>query len=79
MVLLDLENSLFIREPQTLLDIERSESQSDRLGRSANIGAELRRTSLLQLLPRHELRKQHPAVGGVKYAAKRQAKASIKI
>ncbi len=72
MVLLDLKNSLFIREPQTLLDIERSESQSDGLGRGANISAELRRISLLQLLPRYELLKQHPAFSGVKCAAKRQ-------
>jgi len=57
-----------------LLDIERSESQSDGLGRDANISAELRRISHFQLLPRYELRKQHPAVGGVKCAAKRQVK-----
>ncbi len=72
MVFLDLKNSFFIRKPQTLLDIERSESQSDWLGRGANISAELRRIGLLQLLPRYELLKQHPAVGGVKCAAKRQ-------
>ena len=72
MVFLNLKKCLLIREPQTLLDIERSESQSDGLGRGTNIGAELRCISLLQLLPRYELRKQHPAVGGAKCAAKRQ-------
>ena len=72
MVFLDLKNSFFISDPQALLDIERSESQSDWLGRGANISAELRRIGLLQLLQRYELLKQHPAVGGVKCAAKRQ-------
>jgi hypothetical protein len=69
---LDLESSVIIRGPEILLDIERSESQPDGLDRGANIGAELRRMSLLQLLPRHGLRQRHPAVGGVKCAAKRQ-------
>ena len=54
-------DSLFIRNPQRLLDMEKSKSQPYGLSWGANIGAELRRIILLQLLPRYELRKQHPA------------------
>jgi hypothetical protein len=69
---LDLENSIFILEPQMLLDMERSESQPEELGFGANIGAELRRISILQRLPRDGLRQQHPAAGEIKRAAKRK-------
>jgi len=55
-----------------MLDKEQFESQSYGLGWGANIGAELRRISLLQLLSGNELRKQHPAAGGIKCVAKRQ-------
>ena len=41
--------------------MEKSKSQPYGLSWGANIGAELRRIILLQLLPRYELRKQHPA------------------
>lgn len=69
---MDLENSIFTLGPQMLLDMERSESQPEEFGFGANIGAELRRISILQLLPRHGLRQQHPAAGEIKCAAKRK-------
>jgi len=62
---------VFICEPLTLLDVERSKRQTQWLGRSTYICTELKGISLFQLLPGDKLCKPHPAVVRVKCAAER--------
>ncbi len=67
----DLLDGFLVAQAKPLFDEQRAKRQSERLGRGASCGIELRGICFFQLFPWHQSGEEHLAVVRVQRAAKR--------